>query len=383
MKAKLFFLAAGMFTMGCDDYIVAGLLPGIAGSMHTTLAGATQGLPAFGFTYVFCAPLFAILLARQPARRVMAAALLIFAAGNVLTLLSGSFAAYIASRAIAGIGAGMFLPVAVASAAQLVEPEARGRAMGLIWSANSAGAVVGVPCGLGLSAMFGWKVTIGLILLLALVTLAGILARLPDLAAPTPPSRREQLQLLLDPRVLSVVGISCLTATGSLGLYALAASFQAGSVNSLEASLSLWTVGGLIGSTLIGHVVDRWRHPRAVMAAILGVLALALAALPALGNVPVLGLVPFLIWGAMGWATVTPQQLALVEVQPDQKATVVALNSSGYGLGSICGSALGGLALASGADARTLPYAAAGLVLAALLWQLTLLRQPTPVQEAA
>ena len=383
MLKPLFFLAAGMFTMGCDDYVVAGLLPGLSASLGTSMAGAAQGITAFNFTYLVCAPVFAILLSRKPARLVLAWALVVFAAGNLLTLVAPNLACYLASRAIAGIGAGMFMPIAVASAVALVEPDQQGRALGLIWGANSAGAVIGVPAGLWLADRFGWQATIVLITLMGVVSLAGVALRQANLTVAPPPSPREQARMLVDPRVLSIIGVTCLTATASLGLYAFIAPLQVGMANSADAALTVWNVGGLLGVIAIGYVEDHVRNPRAVMAAILVTLFAAIAVLPAISAVPLLGLVPFLLWGALGWATVTPQQLSLIALEPGREATVVALNSSAIGLGSVTGPALGGLALAGGLGAWTLPYAACALLLAALAWQLVLMQQRRPAQEAA
>ncbi len=381
MRAPLLFLAAGMFTMGCDDYVVAGLLPGLSRSLGTSMVGAAQGITAFSFTYLVCAPLFAVLLARRPARQILALALAIFAAGNVMTLLSTHLVAYLSSRAIAGIGAGMYLPIAVASAVELVDTEAMGRALGLIWGANSAGAVIGVPVGLWLASRLGWQATIGLVLLLGTITLVGLALRLPDRPVQAPPSLSDQLRFLVDPRVLSVVGVTCLTATASLGLYDFIALLQGGTA---DAALTLWNVGGLIGTTAVGYVEDRIGNPRAVMAAILGTLLAALLILPSIHATPVLGLVPFLVWGAMGWATMTPQQMSLIELAPGREATVVALNSSAVGLGSVFGPALGGLALAGGLGVPYLPYAASGVLVCALAWQvLQVLRQGRPAAEMA
>src|SRR5437879_1083022 len=128
---RLIFLAAGMFTLGCDDYVIAGLLPGISASLGTSFAGAAQGFAAFGIAYVASAPVCALLLAKKPARSVLFTALALFALGNAMTLLSTRLTSYLVSRAIAGLGAGLYLPTAVDSAAQLVEPGARGRALSL------------------------------------------------------------------------------------------------------------------------------------------------------------------------------------------------------------------------------------------------------------
>jgi predicted MFS family arabinose efflux permease len=229
----------------------------------------------------------------------------------------------------------------------------------------------------------GWQATIGLILVLGVLTLAGIALRQPNLQVAAPPTFRDQLGFLVDRRVLATIGVTCLTAAGSLGLYAFIAPLQAGLPNSADAALTLWNVGGLIGSFGIGFVEDHLRNPRVVMAGILVALVGAIVALPTLGAVPLLGLLPFLVWGALGWSVMTPQQLSLIELEPGHEATVVALNSSAVGLGSVFGPALGGLALAGGLEARSLPYAAAGILLCALLWQLVLVQQRQPRQEAA
>lgn len=371
---SLFFLVVAMFTMGCDDYVVAGLLPGLGATLKASTAGVAQGITVFNLMYMVCAPVFAVVLARFSPRRVLVAALGIFALGNLLVLVSPNLAAYLVSRAIAGIGAGMFSPVAAAAAARLVAPEARGRAMGLVWSANSAGAVVGVPAGLWLSALAGWQAAIWPIVALAMVALAGVALKQPDFEAQAPLPWSERVRFMVDRRVLATVGVTCLTAAGSLGLYAFVA---AGLSPSPEAALTLWNVGGLVGSSCVGAVIDKTGNPRLVMAGILASLAVTILALPSLG------LLPFLLWGILGWATGAPQQLSLLELEPRHHASVVALNGSALGLGSVIGPALGGLALAGGLDVRKLPYAAAGLVLAALVGHVALMLRVQPREEQA
>ncbi len=372
---KLIFLSAGMFTMGCSSYIIAGLLPGIGSTLNTSIAATGQGITAFGATYVVCAPIFAVLLAKQPARLILLISLTIFAIGNVLTLLSTNFSLYLFSRAIAGAGAGLYSPICVAVAVQLVGSEARGRALSMVWGANSAGAVIGVPLGLWLSEKYGWQASIGLILAFALFSFLGIAIKKVELNVKALPSLRERLRLLIDHRVLSVIGITCITATGSLGLYSYVSAMHFGVTNSLMSVLFVWSLGGLIGSNLVGYVVDSTRQPRQVMAVILAILMVSIFLLPILHSLPIIGLLPFFIWGAMGWATVTPQQHILIGLQPTQGATLAALNGSALSLGGVLGAAFGGLLIASEFDARNLPYMAATLLLFAFLWQLLLIKQ--------
>jgi len=372
---RLLFLAVGMFAMGCDDYVFAGLLPNISASLHTSIAATAQGCAVFGIAYVMSIPLCAFLLARKPARLVLITALVVFIASNVMTLLSTGLMIYLTSRFVAGLGAGLFLPIAAAAGTQLVKPGSQGRALSVIWGSNSAGAVVGVPLGLWLTDKINWRATVALILILTLITLVGIAIRQPALQVSAPPSLVEQFHLLIDRRVLSVIGVTLLTATGSLGLYAYIAPMLSGTVISSEAALSFWNIGGLIGSIGIGYVVDRGGKPQLLMAAILIALSLVITVIPIFRSVPVLGLLPFLLWGTLSWATVAPQQCRLIALKSNHDTTLVALNTSAFSLGSVVGIALGGLALGGGLGAKTLPYAASLFLLCAFVWQMLSLQQ--------
>ena len=376
---RLFFLAAGMFAMGCEDYLFPGLLPGISTSLHTSIVAVAQGCAVFGFAYILAVPLCAFLLSRMPARHVLVIALLFFMAGDTITLLSQNLMIYIVGRLVAGIGGGLFLPVAVAAGAQLVEPGFRGRAMGIMWGANSLGAVIGVPLGLWLAERMGWRATVILILILSTFALVGIVIRQKALQVetPPPPSLRDQFRLLVNPRVMAVIGVTLLTGTGCLGLYSYISQVLAGTELSSDIAFSLWSLGGLIGSFLIGYVLDRTGNPRVAMAGILAVLFLSITAIPVLRGVPVWGLLPFLIWGAMGWSTVTTQQYNLMNIKAGHEAILVALNSSAVSLGGVVGTALGGLALAGGLSAGLLPYVTSVFLFFAVVGQLFLVRVRT------
>jgi predicted MFS family arabinose efflux permease len=375
-------LAAGMFALGCDDYIFAGLLPGISHSFGSSVAAAAQGISVYGFTYVAALPLLVFLLTKKPAQRVLLLGLATFIAGNVLTLFSTQLFLYIAGRAITGVGAGLYLPLAIATAGELAEPDAKGRSLSMAWSSNAFGAVVGIPIGLWLADLYHWRVAVAMILALSLLAFAGLASRKLATNVSAPPTLREQAELLTDRGVLSIICVTLLTATGGFGLYVYAAPVLAGSATAPSAALSLWNIGGLAGSFGIGYVVDRVQKPAWVMTGILATMASAFLLIPALRGIPLAGLLPYFVWGAMGWSTMTPQQYRLGQLKPGHDGTLVALNSSAVSMGGVVGPALGGLVLASGFDARKLPYVAVVSVLSALALQLSLLK-PFPQELAA
>ncbi|WP_426915519.1 hypothetical protein [Staphylococcus shinii] len=87
-------------------------------------------------------------------------------------------------------------------------------------------------------------------------------------------------------------------------------------------------------------------------------------------KIPILGLIPFILWGAMGWATQAPQQHILLKNHSEHGSTSVALNSSLNYLGSAIGAALGGLLLAQGASTNILIYSSFAIVIIGVIVQL-------------
>ncbi|HEY8278512.1 MAG TPA: MFS transporter [Bdellovibrionota bacterium] len=371
---KLFFLAAGMFTMGCDNFIVVCLLPGISASLGASPLATSQGVTAFGAAYAVSAPLFALLLAKKPTRLVLVAALSIFLVGNLITILAPDLAAYLFGRAISGMGAGLYSPIAVATGSQLVDPSSRGRALGLLWGSNNAGSVIGGPLGLWLSGLWSWKAGIGLIMGIALLALAGIAALQPRLKVNAIPSLKERVLMLGDARVLSVICITFATAAASLGLFTFVAPISEGAASPVGQAVWVWSLGGLLGSYGIGHLVDYSGKPRLVMAGVICVLTAAVFCIPLLRSVPYLSLAPFLLWGMAGWATVNPQLHTLFSLQPEQSATLAALNGSAVSLGGVLGSSAGALVLSLGLTAQSLPFAAVSVLVLALVFQLAMIR---------
>lgn len=62
-------LALGIIAIGTDGYVIAGILPGIAGDTHATVAVVGLRVTAFAMTYAIAAPMLATAVARIERRR--------------------------------------------------------------------------------------------------------------------------------------------------------------------------------------------------------------------------------------------------------------------------------------------------------------------------
>nr|WP_236546424.1 MFS transporter [Anoxybacillus sp. PDR2] len=360
-----------MFALGFDAYVIAGLLPNIGATFKISASQTGQAVSVFTLCYALAAPIFATLLAGKPIRRVLVLALAVFSVGNGASALASSFSMLLMARAIAGIGAGLYSPLAAAAAASLVPKQKRGRALGMTLGGMSTGTVIGVPLGLIIAEHLDWHATLWFITALGLIAMIGIVIWFPNFPASAPPSLRQRVAMMTNGRVAAIVGITFMTSVASLGLYTYIATIldNLAGIPIITPYLWAWGIGGAVGSFSIGTLIDRMGRPDLLMAGILAIMALAMFSLPFVLSFSILSFLPFILWGAMGWASQAPQQHELLRLQPDHGAAVVALNSSANYLGSAIGSALGGMVMLAGLAPSRLPFAAGCLILVTLLGQ--------------
>ena len=216
--------------------------------------------------------------------------------------------------------------------------------------------------------------SIAYICTLGLITFIGFSLQKVEIQLPISPSFGDRFRLFADQKIMLVIGITCFTSMASLGVYSYVAPIPLGAPHSLAMTLFIWGLGGFIGSTLVGVFIDLTKKPQVIMALILVGLILTLITIPLTKNLPYLGLVPFFMWGAFGWATTTPQQHILFELQEKKGTILAALNASAIGLGGALGTAIGGSIIASGFKEINLPFLAATLLLIVLIGQLMLIK---------
>lgn len=356
-------LILGGFALGLDAYVLAGLLPGMARDLHTTQAMAGLGVALFTVAYAVSAPALASVSTRYSTRTALLAGLGLFTMGNIVTTFAPTLKVLFLSRVIAGVGAGLYSPLATASAAAMVKASQRGRALSMILAGLSIGTALGVPFGLLLEAHFGWRWTLGLIVLLGVLAALGV-AGAGSFPTLTPVRWKERISVLTEPFILSTLAVTLCTGVASLGLYTyMAEVLSSRAMGSFTGSfIWLWGLGGMAGALFIGKAIDQ--HLTSARATLILLILLGAGfALMEYAPVALAGMGCF-VWGMCGWASMAPQQHVLVSYAPKQAAASVAWNSSANYLGGGIGAALGSAALNSGIPANGLP---AGSMIAILL----------------
>lgn len=377
-RTTTYLIAVGAFALGMDSYMTAGLMPMIEKDFLVSTAVAAQLVTAFTLGYGLGSPAFVAFLPSARQRFGLMLALGLFTMANVACTLANSIAALLVFRTVAGIGAGVYLALGISAAVSLAADNWRGKSISLIMGGMASGTVLGVPASLLLAERLGWQAAFWAVTILGGLTFAGLAARLPALPKTQSSSFGAKLSVLRDRQVLLILLVSLLAAVSSLGMYTFVAPFMAsakdGATLSVVPFLWSWGVGGVLGSFLIGPLVDKIRGPLVALGIMIA-LVLSLAALPLAAAVnPWFCIAPLAVWGAVGWALQVPQNNELLKARGRQKDgnLAVALNESALYLGSALGAAAGGGILLLGLPLWVLPVAAGGIAAMGAVVQLAL-----------
>lgn len=364
----LLLLAAGMFVVGTNAFVIAGLLPDIASGLATTPSTVSLSITAYSLTVAVAAPLVSIFLVRVPRHVLMAAGMLVFCLGVALTAISGTMAMFTAGRVLAGLGGAALMPTAIAAASALVPAERRGRAIALVGTGFSLATALGAPLGTALGDVAGWRLPLWLLVAagaaVAVGTLFG-LRRVP-LAPPIPLSRR--IEPLRRPRVVAVLVAVFLVIAAFNTVYIFISSVlrpaTGGSGLLLSVLLLAYGVAGVAGNALAGPLTDRFGSRVTATSGLLVQLVI-LTLLPLLDTSFPLALVAVIVWGVAAFTISVPAQHRLVELDPSASAITLSWYSTAMYLGIAIAPIAGSAALLDGAAA--VPLVGAGASLLALL----------------
>jgi DHA1 family inner membrane transport protein len=385
INPRIFLLALGMFALGTDAFVVAGVLPVIAREMKVTESLAGQLVTVFSFTYGFGAPILAALIGRWPRNRVLLVALGAFCLFNIGSALSPNFAILLLTRILVGCCAAVFGPLAYTVGASLAPEEKRGQALALVVSGLTISTVLGSPLGTWVGENFGWRLSFGLVALLACIAfIMLLLGGLPQTGTTPAISLRERLVPIKEPRLVLAMAPALLWNLGIYIVYTYIAPLLQQNLHVTDVSpfLLVYGLGPAIGNWMIGIIVDRVGSTRPIyicLAALLIIeplLALTTRSVPG-------ALISLFIWGAFTPLLFTPQQHRLLRLAPEHANVILALNNSTFYLGIAGGAALGGLALHAVAVTQLGWIGAACALLALVLFALSvrLSERKTPMSE--
>jgi predicted MFS family arabinose efflux permease len=348
VPASLVALCFGNFIIGTGTLIVPGMLPVLAEGLGVTLPVAGQLITAFAFTVCLSAPLLAGATSRFDRRKLLLAMQLLFVAGHFAAALLSAFAPMLVARVLTSFGAAIFTSQAAATAALLVPPERRGRAIAFVFLGWSIASVIGIPLGAYVSARWGWRTGFALVAAASLVGSILVWRYVPAGLNVKPVDARMWREIFGNRLLLAVVAVTALQSAPQFALisYIVPATkaFLDASPELIGILLAGFGITGVIGNALASRFVDRLGAANVVMASIISMLAAHLLWPWSVGAMPVFILV-LILWGIGCFACNSAQQARLAQLSPQHAPVSMALNTSLLYLGQALGTAAGGVLL--------------------------------------
>ncbi|MCW2270835.1 MULTISPECIES: MFS transporter [Pseudomonas] len=379
MLLPILLLAAAGFTVLTTEFVIVGLLPGIARDLAVSIPQAGLLVTLFAFTVACFGPFLTAWCARLERKRLFVGILLLFAGCNALAALAPNIYVMGLARLLPALGLPVFWSLASETAVDIVGPAYAGRAIAKISFGVVCATVFGIPVGTLIGDALGWRAAFALLAVLALakaLLLHFYLPRTPRHNQVT--SLRGQFGLLRSGLLQGHVLLSVLVFSGMFTAYTYLADILERLAGFDGARVGWYLMGfgavGLIGNSLGGRAVDR--HPLLASAGFCAVMLVGLIALvPSIHSTYGL-IVALAIWGAAQAALFLVSHVRVIKSAPQAPAFAASLNIAGANLGIGLGAVMGGRVIDS-LGLASLGYSAALLIGLSVLLALGLARVRT------
>lgn len=368
LPAGVYLLGFSLFAMGSAEFLLAGVLPVVAGDLDVSLSAAGILITAFALGVVFGGPPFAVLSLRWPRRTALVATQAVFAASIAVGLL-GNYSVLLISRVVAGVAYAGFFAVASVTAISLVGPRRRARASAVVVSGLSVAMVAGGPAGTLLSHFTSWQTGFWGVVVLTLAAIIGCLLGIPATTTTASTTNLSRESATMRRPMLWIVYAITLATTAA---YMITFNYLAAMLTDITAVPAVWIpailalfgVGAFVGLSIGGRISDRNPH-RALYTGAVAIVIISLVLAVAMTQVWVvvpavflLGIAAFLLNPALYGRVFT--------IAADAPTLAGATTVSAFQLGISCTPVLAAVTLTQGAALTSVSVVGAVLAAAAV-----------------
>src|SRR5690625_4410184 len=254
-------LAMGGFAIGTTEFVSMGLLPMISSDLGISEGQASHIISAYALGVVIGAPLITAVTGKIPRRRLLLFLMLAFVIGNGLGIFAESYGLLMVARFIAGLPHGAYFSVSGLSAASMAPAVARRRAVGMDGIGLAVATGVGVRAAQPLGSALGWQAAYVLVVVVGLVTLAGLWILMPHMTRMAATSVKTELGAFARPQVWLSLAMGAIGFGGMFAVYTYITwtmTERAGMAESLMwLVLMVYGIGNVAGNYFGGWLADR------------------------------------------------------------------------------------------------------------------------------
>ena len=380
MPLPLLALAIAAFGIGTTEFVIMGLLPNVARDLGVSIPAAGMLVSGYALGVTIGAPILAIVTAKMPRKKALMSLMGVFIVGNLLCAVAPGYWMLMVARILTAFCHGAFFGIGSVVAADLVAPNRRAQAIALMFTGLTLANVLGVPLGTALGQVAGWRATFWVVTLIGLGAAGALAVCLPKHIEMRESSILREFNVLKNPQVLMVLGISVLASASLFSVFTyitpILEDVTGFTPHAVTLVLLLFGLGLTVGSTLGGKLAD-WRLMPSLIAFLLAIVV-TLTVFAGTMHSAVPAMITIFMWGVLAFAIVPPLQMLIVDRASHAPNLASTLNQGAFNLGNASGAWLGGMVIGAGAPLTTLPWvgvAAAAAALGLTLWSVQLGRR--------
>ncbi len=357
-------LTIGGFAIGMTEFMMMGVLPDVAQTLHVSIPTAGHLISIYALGVVIGAPLMVGLTGKFPPKIVLMSLMGMFFVSNTLFALAPGFGLLMVVRLFAGLPHGAFFGMGAVVASRLAEPGREARAVSVMFAGLTIANIIGVPLGTYIGHHISWRLSFFMIAAISLIATGAIKLWMPVLSAPDNPGFLNSMKVFKKPELWLIIGVS---AIGTGGMFAwisyiapLMTEVAGFSSNVITLIMVIAGIGMAAGNFAGGRLADRY-SPLITTSILLLCMIAALLLFTVVIHLKVAAILMTFITGAVGFAVIAPMQMLIIQSAKGSEMLASSVLQASANMGNALGAFLGGLPIAAGLGYTSPEFVGAGL----------------------
>lgn len=329
IPALAYLLTGCIAVIGSNSLVLGPIAPTVAASFGTSVPAVMTASAAFGLGTSASALFLARHIDRTGARRMLQAALFLFAVALAASALAPTVTVLVGAQLLAGLAAGVALPAIYSSSAAIAPPGRESGTIGVVLTGWTLSMVAGVSLSAVLADLVHWRAVFVAVAGLSALALAGLSASsLPDIRkngpAPAP------LEALGIPGIVPLLLACGAFMTAFYGLYGYLGDHLHNGLGEPVRANGLAALSYGIGfgmAAFLDGAIDRLGARRVMPFAYLLVAAVYVAIAAASDSFELM-LLMMAAWGLANHFGLNVLVTCLSALDPSRRGTIMGLNSA-------------------------------------------------------
>ena len=378
MIKKLWTLAIGGLALGTTEFLIMGLLRVIGEDMGLNDALTGRFISAYAIGVVVGAPTLIALAASYNPKKILIFFMVLFTLFNGLSAFSPDYTTLLLTRFFSSLPHGAFFGVGAIAAKQLAPKGKEAFAISIMFAGLTIANLLMVPLLTYIGAWAGWRIAMGCVSILGLLTMFSVLMFLPEVENKRDLGVKREVRLFFNPKSLLVLAI---TALGCGGLFAWFSYIQPLMIETAHIHPDMKSIvmivagfGMVVGNLFGGWITDRHSPIKATIYILLLLISVLLLVFFFSHIQPMAWVLTF-ICGALSMSLGSPLNMLIFRCAPQSEMMGAAFMQAAFNTANSIGAYIGGLPLLYGFSTNYPSLmgallASIGLLITFYLWRL-------------